>query len=227
MSYLTKHKATTYYWSTVCMDLQLKKLSISIFNCATSKRLRPSSFHTSQRRKKSVSRTPRSSYQYHSSSMLTLRHIQPRLMNRSMGTQQFTSDMSPLVLATWLSALIHSTQNLQLSSEETMLFTLSCNDLMTNNARSATFSVSRNPWSWLLKMFNDTSKQMNASLATNLLGQNDLCETTIIFYWKYRGAAYSECNLTFKYQRFNNSKKNPSYVVPVVFPNLRGYDGHH
>ena len=44
---------------------------------------------------------------------------------------------------------------------------------------------------------------------------------------KYRGAAHSECNLAFKHQRFNNSKKNPSYIVPVVFHNLRGYDGHH
>ena len=42
---------------------------------------------------------------------------------------------------------------------------------------------------------------------------------------KYRGAAHSECNLAFKYHRLNNSKKNPSYIVPVVFHNLRGYDG--
>ena len=43
---------------------------------------------------------------------------------------------------------------------------------------------------------------------------------------KYRGPAHSECNLLFKYQRFNNNRKNPVYVVPVVFHNLRGYDGH-
>ena len=43
---------------------------------------------------------------------------------------------------------------------------------------------------------------------------------------KYRGAAHSKCNLQYKYQKINNSKQSPSYMVPVVFHNLRGYDAH-
>ena len=71
-------------------------------------------------------------------------------------------------------------------------------------------------------MFIDTSKQLNASFAAErpLLDHDHVTG-------KYRGAAHSECNLAFKYQRFNNNKKNPFYIVPVVFHNLRGYDGHH
>ena len=64
-------------------------------------------------------------------------------------------------------------------------------------------------------MFIDTSKQLHASfVAEQPLLDHDH------FTGKYRGAAYSEFNLTFKYQRFNNNNKNPSYIVPVVFHNL-------
>ena len=71
-------------------------------------------------------------------------------------------------------------------------------------------------------MLIDTSKQLNASFAAErpLLDHAHLTG-------KYRGAEHSEVNLAFKYQRFNNNKKNPSYIVTVVFHNLRGYDGHH
>ena len=80
--------------------------------------------------------------------------------------------------------------------------------------------VLKSSWSWLLRMFIDTSKQLRASFAAEqpLLDHDH-------FTRKYRGAAYSEFNLAVKYQRFNN--KNPSYIVPVVFHNLWGYDGHH
>ena len=43
----------------------------------------------------------------------------------------------------------------------------------------------------------------------------------------YRGASDSECNLAFKYQRFNYKKKNAPYVVHFVFHNIPGYDCHH
>ena len=43
---------------------------------------------------------------------------------------------------------------------------------------------------------------------------------------KYRGAAHSECNLAFKYRLVTNNRQNPIYRVPVIFHNLRGYDGH-
>ena len=76
------------------MDLQLKKLSISILNCATSKRLKTSSFRTSQKTRKSVSRTPRSSYQCHSSSMVTFKHVQPRSISRSMETTIYQRHVS-------------------------------------------------------------------------------------------------------------------------------------
>ena len=64
-------------------------------------------------------------------------------------------------------------------------------------------------------MFNGTNKQLNVSFAAEqpLLDHDHLTR-------KYRGAAHSEGNLAFKYQRFNNNKKNPSYIVPVVFHNL-------
>ena len=43
---------------------------------------------------------------------------------------------------------------------------------------------------------------------------------------KYQGAAHNKCNLQYKYQKFNNNKQSPTYIVPVVFHNLRGYDAH-
>ena len=44
---------------------------------------------------------------------------------------------------------------------------------------------------------------------------------------KYRGAAHNECNVAYSYKMVNNNRKSPCYQVPVVFHNLRGYDGHH
>ena len=41
----------------------------------------------------------------------------------------------------------------------------------------------------------------------------------------YRGAAHNECNLALKYTKVNNQIEH-SYVIPVVFHNLRGYDAH-
>ena len=43
---------------------------------------------------------------------------------------------------------------------------------------------------------------------------------------KYRGAAHTECNFSYKFQLVNNCKKSPLYRIPVVFHNLIGYDGH-
>jgi hypothetical protein len=40
---------------------------------------------------------------------------------------------------------------------------------------------------------------------------------------KYRGAAHSNCNLQLQFRQNKRSKK---FYVPVVFHNLRGYDGH-
>jgi hypothetical protein len=39
----------------------------------------------------------------------------------------------------------------------------------------------------------------------------------------YRGAAHSECNLQLSYR---GDKWNSKFFIPVVFHNLRGYDGH-
>ena len=41
----------------------------------------------------------------------------------------------------------------------------------------------------------------------------------------YRGAAHSECNLALKYSKVND-RIEFSFVIPVVFHNLRGYDSH-
>ena len=41
----------------------------------------------------------------------------------------------------------------------------------------------------------------------------------------YRGAAHNECNLALKYKKVNE-RIDRSFVIPVVFHNLRGYDGH-
>ena len=41
---------------------------------------------------------------------------------------------------------------------------------------------------------------------------------------KYRGAAHNECNLAYKFQKLTT--KGDEYIIPVVFHNLRGYDGH-
>ena len=41
----------------------------------------------------------------------------------------------------------------------------------------------------------------------------------------YRGAAHNECNLALKYKKVNDRIEN-SFVIPVVFHNLRGYDAH-
>ena len=41
----------------------------------------------------------------------------------------------------------------------------------------------------------------------------------------YRGAAHNQCNLKYRYQKVNQQLAD-SYVIPVVFHNLRGYDGH-
>ena len=42
---------------------------------------------------------------------------------------------------------------------------------------------------------------------------------------KYRGAAHNPCNLNFRFKK-TQQKKSDSFVIPVVFHNLRGYDGH-
>ena len=42
---------------------------------------------------------------------------------------------------------------------------------------------------------------------------------------KYRGAAHNECNLAFRFPKLNQNQQN-SFIIPVVFHNLRGYDGH-
>lgn len=42
---------------------------------------------------------------------------------------------------------------------------------------------------------------------------------------KFRGAAHSNCNLNYKYAKLSERIPN-SYIIPVVFHNLRGYDGH-
>ena len=41
----------------------------------------------------------------------------------------------------------------------------------------------------------------------------------------YRGAAHNECNLALKYKKVND-RMVFSFVIPVIFHNLRGYDGH-
>jgi len=41
---------------------------------------------------------------------------------------------------------------------------------------------------------------------------------------EFRGAAHNECNLAYKPVKV--SAKGDEYVIPVVFHNLRGYDGH-
>ena len=41
----------------------------------------------------------------------------------------------------------------------------------------------------------------------------------------YRGAAHNECNLALKYKKVND-RMEWSFVIPVVFHNLRGYDAH-
>ena len=41
----------------------------------------------------------------------------------------------------------------------------------------------------------------------------------------YRGAAHNECNLALKYKKVND-RMEFSFVIPVVFHNLRGYDAH-
>ena len=40
---------------------------------------------------------------------------------------------------------------------------------------------------------------------------------------KFRGASHSECNLQL---RFRSDTRNHKFFIPVVFHNLRGYDGH-
>ena len=42
---------------------------------------------------------------------------------------------------------------------------------------------------------------------------------------KYRGAAHNVCNLNYKFEK-SSQKKKDSFIIPVVFHNLRGYDGH-
>ena len=41
----------------------------------------------------------------------------------------------------------------------------------------------------------------------------------------YRGAAHNVCNLSYTYAK-DNKNKYQSFIIPVVFHNLRGYDGH-
>ena len=41
----------------------------------------------------------------------------------------------------------------------------------------------------------------------------------------YRGAAHNICNLAYTYSK-DNKNKYQAFIVPVVFHNLRGYDGH-
>ena len=147
MNYRTKHRGKTHYCFNCLHGFWKKQTLDQHIELCYKQKTQAIKFPHKPEEKKSVSRTPRSSCRCHLSSMLTLRHIQPRLMNHSMGTQQFTSDIFPLVLATWLSAPIHSTPSLQSSTEEKMLWTRSCNDLMTSNARSATFSVLKSHWS--------------------------------------------------------------------------------
>ena len=42
----------------------------------------------------------------------------------------------------------------------------------------------------------------------------------------FRGAAHNVCNLQHRLKRKQNKDEEDSYIIPVVFHNLRGYDGH-
>ena len=42
---------------------------------------------------------------------------------------------------------------------------------------------------------------------------------------EYRGAAHNECNINFRWSSVGY-KENRKYTIPVIFHNLRGYDGH-
>ena len=41
----------------------------------------------------------------------------------------------------------------------------------------------------------------------------------------FRGAAHNKCNLAYKYRKVNE-RLHDSHIIPVVFHNLKGYDGH-
>ena len=43
----------------------------------------------------------------------------------------------------------------------------------------------------------------------------------------FRGAAHSNCNLQYRLLKKMNKDDEKSFVIPVVFHNLRGYDSHH
>ena len=43
----------------------------------------------------------------------------------------------------------------------------------------------------------------------------------------FRGAAHNSCYLQYRLLRKKNKDDDDSYVIPIIFHNLRSYDGHH
>ena len=42
---------------------------------------------------------------------------------------------------------------------------------------------------------------------------------------EFRGAAHNQCNLAFRFKKVNQ-RLDDSHVIPIIFHNLKGYDGH-
>ena len=74
------------------------------------------------------------------------------------------------------------------------------------------------------KQANEYSTAESCHICTEPLGADKVRDHDHLT-GEYRGAAHNQCNLLFRYHT-ENQRKLQSFIIPVVFHNLRGYDSH-
>ena len=81
-----------------------------------------------------------------------------------------------------------------------------------------------------LEMTDEDDQKFRDATIYSICGE-ELCDRRVRDHdhvsGAFRGAAHNNCNLQYRLLRKKNKDDDDSYVISVVFHNLRGYDSHH